>query len=132
MKIVVDTNIFLAVVLNEPEKKRIVELTADAAAVAPTILPYEIGNALSAIVKRRKLSAQEALKAEKLLADIPVRLIEPDIGASLQIAFEYNIYAYDAYFLECARKLSCPLLTLDRRMLGVAGQLGIEVLESCS
>lgn len=129
MDIVVDTNIFLAVALNEPEKGRIVELTTDATALSPEILPYEIGNALSAMVKRRKLSHTEALEVEKAVSRIPVRLMSVDVLASLRIALEHDIYAYDAYFLQCARASSCPLLTLDRRMKHVADQLSLKVLE---
>ena len=129
MDIVADTNIFLAVALNEPEKGRIVQLTADASAMAPEILPYEIGNALSGMVKRRKLSHAEALEVEKAAARIPVRLMSVDVPASLEIALEHDLYAYDAYFLQCARVYSCPVLTLDRRMKQVAEQLGLRVLE---
>lgn len=129
MEIVADTNIFLAVALNEPEKDRIIQMTVDASAMAPEILPYEIGNALSAMVKRRKLSKVEALEAEQVASRIPVRLIGVDVQASLQLALRHNIYAYDAYFLQCARVFSRPLLTLDRRMRKLADQLGIKVLE---
>lgn len=129
MNIIADTNILLAIALNEPEKDRIVELTVDASAIAPEILPYEIGNALSAMVKRKTLSCAEALDVEKAVSRIPVRFMSVDISASLQIALDHNLYAYDAYFLQCARVFSCPLLTLDRRMRQVAGQLGIKIVE---
>ena len=97
--------------------------------MAPEILPYEIGNAVSAMVKRRKLSPVEALKAEKLARRIPVRLVSVDVQASLQLALIHNIYAYDAYFLRCAQVYSRPLITLDRRMKQVAVQIGIKVPE---
>ena len=129
MDVVADTNIFLAVALNEPEKDRIIELTIDVAAMAPEILPYEIGNALSAMVKRRKLSVVQALDAQRATGRIPVRLVGVDVRTSLQLAMENNIYAYDAYFLQCARGFSHPLLTLDRRMKQVASKLGVKVLE---
>ncbi len=41
---------------------------------------------------------------------------------------EFNIYAYDAYFIQTAKSLSCPLLTLDKKMKHVACELDIEVL----
>lgn len=129
MDIVADTNIFLAVSLNEPEKSRVIQLTMDASIIAPEILPYEIGNALSAMVKRKKLTEEEALEAERVTGLIPVRLVSVDVHASLKIAAEQHIYAYDAYFLQCARVYSLPLLTLDKRMKQVAAQLGIQVLE---
>jgi predicted nucleic acid-binding protein len=129
MDIVADTNVFLAASLNEPEKDRIIALTTEASLTAPEILPYEIGNALSAMVKRKKITQAEALKAEKASGLIPVRLVSVDIHASLKMAAEQNIYAYDAYFLLCARLYSLPLLTLDKRMQQVARELGIQVLE---
>lgn len=128
MKIVADTNILLAAALDEPEKERIIGLTAGVTAMAPEILPYEVGNALSAMVKRSKLSYSEAMAAEETVARIPVRLVSVNISASLQIALWHDIYAYDAYFLQCAQSFSCPILTLDRRMKQVAEHLGLKVL----
>lgn len=129
MDIVADTNIFLAVCLNEFEKGRIVQLTTDASVIAPEILPYEIGNALSAMLKRKTLTETEAIKAQKAVSQIPVRLVSIDIHAALKLAADHNIYAYDAYFLQCARAYSLPLLTLDKRMKQVAAELGIQILE---
>ncbi len=129
MNVVADTNIFLAVALDEPEKDRIVDLTAGVDAIAPEILPYEVANALSAMVKRNILAADEAFLALAVTIAIPVRLIGIDIEQALKIAVDFNIYAYDAYFLQCAQFLSCPIITLDKRMKQVALELGIEVLE---
>jgi len=129
MNIVSDTNIFLAVVLDEPEKDNIVQLTAKTNAIAPEILPYEIGNALTAMVKRKQLTRKEALSAFEATSAIPVRLSPVDIQQALKLALEYNIYAYDAYFLQCARHLACPLITLDARMKQIANDLNIEILE---
>lgn len=129
MNIATDTNIFLAVVLNEPEKDRIIRLTSGADVVAPEILPYEIGNALSAMHKRKQLTNKEALSALRATGKISVRLVAIDIQKALNLAIEFNIYAYDAYFLQCARSLSCPLITLDSRMKQVATELNINILE---
>ncbi len=129
MNLVTDTNIFLAVALDEPEKDSIVRLTSGTSAISPEILPYEIGNALTAMLKRRQLTSGEVLSAFDLVELIPVRLVPVDIQQALKLAIEYNIYAYDAYFLQCARQLSCPLITLDKRMKSVAEDLNIEVVE---
>ena len=129
MDIISDTNIFLAVALDEPEKDRIIQLTTETDVIAPEILPYEIGNALSAMIKRKQITRDEALSAQKNASLIPVRLISIDIKQALKLAIEFNIYAYDAYFLQCARSMSLPLITLDNRMKQVAIKLGIEVWE---
>ncbi len=129
MNLVADTNIFLAIALDEPQKGHIIEVTSDAVLSAPEILPYEIGNALSAMIKRGRISKVEALAAEKAANLIPVRLVSIDIQKALELAIEYNIYAYDAYFLFCAKSLTQSLMSLDKRMKQVAHDLGINVLE---
>ena len=129
MNIVSDTNIFLAVLLNEPERGRIVEITSGSNIIAPEILPYEIGNALSAMIKRKRITTNEALSVQKATKAISARLVAVDIQQALKIAIKFNIYAYDAYFLHCAKMLACPLITLDRRMKQVASELNIKVLE---
>ena len=123
MNIRSDTNIFLAVALGEPEKDNIIQLTSASDAIAPEILPYEIGNALTAMVKRKQLTHDEALSAFDAASSIPVRLVSVDIKKALKLALDYNIYAYDAYFLQCAIYLSTPLITLDKRMKKIAHDL---------
>jgi len=118
-----------SVVLEKPEKNNIIQLTSKANAISPEVLPYEVGNALSAMVKRNKLTKDEALLAFEGIKSIPVRLVSIDIRQALKLALAYNIYAYDAYFLQCAKQLSCPLITLDKRMKQVAYDLNIEVVE---
>lgn len=130
--IVVDTSIFLAVALDEPEKQSILRLTKGAAIAAPEVMPFEVGNALSAMAKRGRLTPDEAREAQRICKSIPVRLRPVDIERALDIALRFNSYAYDAYFLECARTLACPLLTLDRPLVRNAAQLGVEVLEASS
>ena len=129
MKVVADTNTFLAVALEEPERKKIIALTIGQELIAPDVLPFEIGNALSALVRRKRLTDKEALSAWKATQTIPVDLRNVNVEKALAIAFDNNIYAYDAYFIECATKLRCPLLTLDRRLQTVAQNHGVKILE---
>lgn len=129
MKIVADTNTFIAVALNEPEKDMIIRLTEGYDLVAPEVLPFEIGNALTAMMKRNVLEADEVIMAWKMVQHIPVDLRRIEIEAALKLATQYKIYAYDAYFLECAISLHSPLLTLDRQMKVIAQKIGIQVME---
>ena len=129
MRIIADTNTFLAVALEEPEKTQIIHLTVGHDLVAPEILPFEIGNALTAMMKKRTLEAGELTSAWDMVQAIPVELRQIDIRSALEIASQFNIYAYDAYFIECAISLRCPLLTLDRRMKIVGQNVGIHILE---
>lgn len=129
MRIVTDTSVFLAVALNEPEKARLIEITVGRDLIAPEVLPYELGNALSSLCRRRLICAEEALRIWDVLMEIPVELKPIEIRSALELASENMIYAYDAYFLECARHRRCPLLTLDMKLRTAAISSGIEVLE---
>jgi len=129
MQIVADTNVFLAVALDEPEKADIISMTVGCELVAPEVLPFEIGNALTAMMKRGTLPEAQVLPVWDAVGAIAVELREVDLRTSLAIATRFGTYAYDAYFLECALTLRLPLLTLDRGMKHVARQLNIETWE---
>lgn len=129
MKIIADTNTFLAVTLFEPERDEIIKLTYGSDLVAPEILPFEIGNALSAMLRRGRLAPEDILVTWDAVQQIPVDLRNVDVREALRVASKFNIYAYDAYFLTCALSLRCPLLTLDQRMIDVARDLDIHIIE---
>ena len=128
MDVVADTNAFLAVALAEPERDYVVEVTTGHALLAPEVLPFEIGNALSAMLRRGVLEPDQVALAWDATEKIPVGLRPVDIRSALDVAARFQIYAYDAYFLECALRLRAPLLSLDRGLQRVARQLGIEVI----
>ena len=92
MKIVAATNTFIAVALNEPEKDMIIRLTEGYDLIAPEVLPFEIGNALTAMMKRNALEADEVILAWDMVQHIQVDLRRIDIRAALNIATQYNIY----------------------------------------
>ena len=48
---------------------------------------------------------------------------------ALDIVCTFNIYAYDAYYLELAKRLKIPLLTLDSQMKEIAEALEIKLME---
>jgi predicted nucleic acid-binding protein len=129
MKIIADTNTFIAVALNEPEKAKIIQLTESHDLIAPDVLPFEIGNALTAMMKKNVLKKEEVESAWEVVQQIQVDLRHTDIKSALSIAIKFNLYAYDAYFLKCAENLHSPLLTLDLGMQRVARKMGITILE---
>jgi predicted nucleic acid-binding protein len=127
--VVVDTSAVIAVVLNEPEKDRLVELTVGTDLVAPQSLHWEVGNAFSAMFKRGRLGIREASKAVQEYRKIPIQLIEVDLVDALKLSEKRGLYAYDAYFVICAQTYNAPLLTLDRTLASVAAESKVTVLE---
>ena len=129
MNIVVDASAIIAVIGNEPEKARLIRLTAGADLIAPSSTHWEIGNAFSAMLRRGRITLHQALQAMELYYRIPVRFAEVELDESLRIAAELNVYAYDAYLIRCALKYNASLLSLDRNLLRVARAKGVEVIE---
>jgi predicted nucleic acid-binding protein len=129
MRIVTDSSVFLAVALNEPEKARLIEITTGHNLIAPEVLPYELGKALSSLCRRKRICADDAARIWDVLMDIPVELKPIEIRSALELAAKNMLSAYDAYFLECSRHWRCPLLTLDMKLRTTAISNSIEVLE---
>jgi len=92
-------------------------------------LPWEVGNALVAGVRRSRLSAAAVRQAWASYQTVPVRLAEIDAAHALEIAVGLGLYAYDAYVLEAARAERLPLLTLDGGQARAARRLGLRLVE---
>jgi len=129
MDVVIDTSALVAVIVDEPERERIIELTAGHRLIGPGSIPWEVGNAFSAMLKQDRLTIDEARKGLAIFEEIPIRYTKPDFPHALALAHRTNMYAYDAYFLDCAMKHSVPLLTLDRKLKAVAKDLNITTWE---
>lgn len=129
MDIVIDTSALVAVIAGEPERSRIVELTAGNTLVGPGSIPWEIGNAFSAMFKQNRLTLEEAKKGLEIFDSIPLRYSKTDFANVLKISKKANMYAYDAYFLDCASRHKAPLLTLDSKLKKTAQDLNLETME---
>jgi predicted nucleic acid-binding protein len=127
--IVIDTSALIAVIADEPERSKIIEVTTGNTLIGPGSIPWEIGNAFSAMFKRQRLTLAEAQKGLSIFESIPLRYIKPDFASSVSISKQINMYAYDAYFIDCAIRQTAPLLTLDRRLIAAARSLNVQILE---
>ena len=129
MELTVDASVVMAVILNEPSKPKLLETTQGAELLSAPSLPWEIGNALSSLLKRRRIDLAQAELALKSYRQIPIRLPPLEIEGSVALAEQYAVYAYDAYVIECARRYQTSLLSLDRRQCEVARAEGIATIE---
>ena len=129
MDVVIDTSALIAVIVGESERARIIEFTDGKTLIGPGSIPWEIGNAFSAMFKQNRLRIEEAEKGLLIFDSIPIRYVKPDFSHSLKISKKANIYAYDAYFLDCAIRQKSPLLTLDKRLKTAAKKCKVETVE---
>lgn len=129
MAMVIDTSALLAVLLNEKHKPVIIEATKGYDLQAPISLDAEIGNALSALFKRQRLSLKEAEQVLVQLTEIPIRRSKLRLKEAIKLAHLHNIYAYDAYILDCARQYRSPLLSLDKKLIKIGKKLELNLVE---
>jgi len=127
--VVVDTSVVLAVLLNEPERNAILKRTRGKRILVAPSLGWEVGNALVALVRRGKADYAAIERAWRSFDQIPLTFTSCSIIASLRLATDTGLYAYDAYVIEAARAAGASLLTLDKKQRAVAVARGVDILE---
>ena len=129
MNVIIDTSAIIAVIVAEPEREHLIQLTIGADLIAPGSVHWEIGNAFSAMLKRNRLSLNDALASIQAYRSIPIRWVDIELDEALRLAERLDIYAYDAYLLHCADEFNAPLLTLDKALQGHAQAINLSILE---
>lgn len=89
--------------------------------VAPSLLRYEISNALWAAARQGRISIEEALAAQTDFLKINIDYMEPDnlFADALNIAFQHNRSVYDSAYVALAQKMGVWFFTGDRRLYNV-------------
>ncbi len=129
MKITIDTSALISVIGNEASKQKIIDITMGCSLISPMSVHWEIGNAFSAMLKRGKADIEQTHKALVAYRDIPIKFIDVPLEQTLEISYALNIYAYDAYLIQCAQQTSTALLTLDGGLKIAAKKMGVQLLE---
>jgi predicted nucleic acid-binding protein len=127
--VVVDTSVVLAVLLNEPTRGSILRRTRGARVLVSGSLEWELGNALIALLRRRRLTASDLQRVWRSFRRVPYAIGPCDLAAALRLAADTGLYAFDAYVVETARATGAPLLTLDERQRRVALVVGVDAPE---
>jgi predicted nucleic acid-binding protein len=128
MEILIDACVIMAVIVKEPERDLVIQLTKDAVMVSPDMVSYEIANALTKMIKKNVIGKESMVNAFRYFKKIPLKTIEIDIEKALEIACDFKIYAYDACYLEAAKRLNIPLFTFDDNMKKAGKELGIKII----
>jgi predicted nucleic acid-binding protein len=100
---------------------------------APQLWLWECGNIIANGVKRRRISAEDALLTWSVLDAVRVRveLATPEpsqVRAALVLAIDHGLSLYDAAYLWLALSLQLPLLTADTRLRRAAGESALIVV----
>lgn len=129
MELVVDTSVIIAVISGESSRAALIRATRGAELVAPASVHWEVGNAVAALMKRRLATRDQAFELLAAYADVPLRLLDVELSAAMELAASHALYAYDAYVLACALSQRAPLLTLDKGQARAAIAAGVRLKE---
>ena len=128
-RVVLDTSVIIALLASDEERQTLLEHISVYEFVCSSSIYPEIGNAISAMFKRGRITLSEGMMMIDAFELLGVHILPLNIHRALEISEQYSIYAYDAYILECAERLRLPLMTFDVRMKAIAEKLGISLIE---
>ncbi len=81
------------------------------------------------MLKRSRINLEQALEAIDVYQEISLEIVEINLKDAVRLAGKFNIYAYDAYVLQCAIEHRLPLISLDKNLIDIAKREGIQVIE---
>ena len=84
--------------------------------LAPTLLPYEVTNAVLQAVKRNRISLDKGLEILATFRGLGIPMMEVPWQRSLELAHTYDRSAYDGAYLALAEETGGGLVTGDRRL----------------
>jgi predicted nucleic acid-binding protein len=115
------------------DSRRILNSLASDDAVVPEIWAFEIANSIFvSYSKRQRISERQVREYLGLLKALPIRLEAQPLWANVDLEAlcrRQNIAAYDAAYLELAKRTTLPLATVDAPLKRAALAQGIPLFE---
>lgn len=136
IRFVLDASVALAWFVDNPVASYAVRvrksLVRDARAVVPGLWHLEMANGFAVAERRGVLTPANSSAGIATLEQLLSQVIESGtefvpMRQVLATARDFQLSAYDALYLDTARRARLPLATLDRRLLSAARQAGVDV-----
>ena len=101
-------------------------------AEVPALWHFEVANVLAIAIRRQRISIEAARVFIERLQRLPIKVEERDQPVTseelLPLAVAHGLTAYDAAYLELARRKRWPIATLDQRLIAAARKESIQIL----
>lgn len=135
--LVLDCSVTLAWLLADEQSAAVaavLDQVVAEAAIAPSLWPLEVGNALLMAERRGRLSYHHRVQALQDLTDLPIDIDDETTDRAwretLALAETHRLTLYDAAYLELALRRSLPLATLDTALRAAGEATGVPLLAS--
>lgn len=127
-QLIIDASCIMAIVRQEDTADEVIQKSEGYELMSAKCLPYDVGNSLSKWLKRDLLTVEAAQNCYNLFRKIPVNLLDVDFENSLRYSGEERHYIYDMFYLDCALRIGCPILTFNERLISIAKKRGVVCL----
>ena len=113
-----------------PRSAALLDAMAEGAILeVPALFPLEVANALTVLVRRRKLATDDRAAALGWFRGLPLRIDQEmavlAFSRLADLATEYQLTVYDAAYLELAHRRRLPLACSDAGLMKAAGRAGV-------
>jgi predicted nucleic acid-binding protein len=134
---VLDASVALSWIFEDeasPYAEEVIEALKSTSAVVPVVWPLEIDNAILAAIRRRRIEEADAFRyltvLDTLSLEIDLEVAREALGQRiLGLGLTHGLSAYDASYLELAMRRGLPLATQDEKLVRVAANTGIHILQ---
>lgn len=103
-------------------------------AMVPGVWPLEVANVLLVAERRRRITTAAADRFVDLVAALPIAVDDETaaraLGDTIDLARRFGLTAYDAAYLELARRHRLPLATRDAELRKAAPGAGVKLLDA--
>lgn len=125
--IIIDASVILSALFPDEQQQQSQAIIRDHAAeqislVAPTLLQYELTNAVWQGVRRQRITMQQAQETMTIVDELRIPLEPVSWENSLNWAQRFDRSAYDAAYIALAFTRSEPLITGDLRLYNAVHQ----------
>lgn len=90
---------------SDEERDPILEAIAGYDLVCSESMMPEVGNAVSAMFKWGRITREQGIALIEGLRHLDLQQIAINLTRAIEISYGHDLYAYDAYVLECAERL---------------------------
>lgn len=115
-----------------PYTRSVLASLLDTYAEVPALWTFEVANVLAVNERRQRITSAVADEFIQTLAGLDIRIeqtVPPVDGkALLPLVRRYGLTAYDAAYLELAKRKNMPLATLDKDLIAAAQQEGVTLV----
>lgn len=115
-----------------PGTAALLDATRSEVALVPSIWPLEVGNVLLGAERRGQRTVADSDRFVELLRTLRIEVdhagFDRSLRTTLEIARSHRLSAYDASYLELARRVGVPIASLDGDLVAGAKAMKVEVL----